>query len=85
MNRNISEFEEKLGYKFKDRELITKALTHSSYCARKKERASSNNERLEFLGDAFFDAIISEELYARLPNVEEGTLTKMRAKKHRFV
>ena len=57
------------------------ALTHSSYhYVIKENKALHNNERLEFLGDAFLDAIISEELYARLPDVEEGTLTKMRAK-----
>ena len=80
MNNRISEFETKLGYEFNDKTLLERALTHSSFCAGKKDKASKNNERLEFLGDAFFDAIISEELYKRLPSVEEGTLTKMRAK-----
>ncbi len=80
MNNSISEFEKKIGYDFKDKELITQALTHSSFCAGRKDKALYNNERLEFLGDAFFDAIISEELYERIPGVEEGTLTKVRAK-----
>jgi len=80
VNNRISEFEAKLGYEFNDKTLLERALTHSSFCAGKKDKASKNNERLEFLGDAFFDAIISEELYKRLPSVEEGTLTKMRAK-----
>lgn len=80
MNNAFCEFENKIGYSFKDKELLKQALTHSSFCTGKKDKALYNNERLEFLGDAFFDAVISEELYARLPGVEEGTLTKMRAK-----
>ena len=81
MNNATWEFEKKLNYEFKDKSLLEMALTHSSYhYVIKENKALHNNERLEFLGDAFLDAIISEELYARLPDVEEGTLTKMRAK-----
>lgn len=80
MSNNISGLELQIKYKFKDETLVARALTHSSYCMNKKDKALHNNERLEFLGDAFFDAIISEELYYRMPAVEEGTLTKMRAK-----
>lgn len=76
---NSSDFEKMIGYKFKDTSLLEKALTHSSYIKEKKERCDRNNERLEFLGDAFFDAIISEELYRRLDRIEEGKLTKLRA------
>jgi len=76
---NSLDFQNKIGYKFKDDTLLKKALTHSSYIKEKKERCDRNNERLEFLGDAFFDAIISEELYRRLDKVEEGKLTKLRA------
>jgi len=76
---NSSEFQAKIGYKFKDEMLLKKALTHSSYIKEKKERCDRNNERLEFLGDAVFNAVISEELYRRLDKVEEGRLTKLRA------
>jgi len=76
---NSLEFESKIVYKFKDETLLKKALTHSSCIKERKERCDRNNERLEFLGDAFFDAIISEELYRRLDKVEEGKLTKLRA------
>ena len=76
---NSLEFQSKIGYEFKDINLLVKALTHSSCIKEKKERCNKNNERLEFLGDAFFDAIISEELYRRLEKVEEGKLTKLRA------
>lgn len=77
---NILEFEKSIGYSFKNKELLKRALTHSSFINAQHDRALMNNERLEFLGDAFFDAIISEELCKRMPKVEEGVLTKIRAK-----
>ena len=76
---NSPDLQQKIGYRFKDETLLRKALTHGSYIKDKKERCDRNNERLEFLGDAFFDAIVSEELYNRLGHVEEGALTKLRA------
>ncbi|HKM28561.1 MAG TPA: ribonuclease III [Anaerovoracaceae bacterium] len=76
---NNSEFEQIIGYKFNDPELLNCALTHSSFCRENDKAVKENNERLEFLGDAFFDAIISVELYNRLPEVNEGRLTKTRA------
>ncbi|MEE0741797.1 MAG: ribonuclease III [Emergencia sp.] len=76
---NNTDFEKAIQYKFKDRSLLDKALTHSSYCREHAVTVRDNNERLEFLGDAFFDAIISVELYHRLEKVDEGKLTKTRA------
>ena len=76
---NSLEIQTRIGYEFSDESLLRKALTHSSCIKEKKERCDKNNERLEFLGDAFFDAIISEELYRRLDKIEEGKLTKLRA------
>ena len=73
------EIENKIGYTFKDKSTLMIALTHSSYGQAAPDSMVQNNERLEFLGDAFFDAIISEELYGRIPHGEEGTLTKVRA------
>ena len=75
---NIREFEDKIGYKFQKRELLERALTHSSY-NRKKNTKHQDNERMEFLGDAFLDAIISVQLFARMSDVTEGKLTKTRA------
>lgn len=71
-------FEEKIGYAFKNKELLKRALTHSS-CNKEKNTKHQDNERLEFLGDAFLDAIIGEELFKRLPDGLEGRLTKTRA------
>ncbi len=73
------EFQENIKYKFKELNYLDKALTHSSFVQEKKQRCGKDNERLEFLGDAFFDAIISEELFKKLTNVSEGKLTKLRA------
>ncbi|GAB6074964.1 ribonuclease III [Nautilia lithotrophica] len=69
----ISELEKSLGYQFKNKKLITEALTHRSY---KKE---VNNERLEFLGDAVMDLIVGEYLFHLFPKAEEGILSKLRA------
>lgn len=76
---NNGEFEKKIGYKFKDKALLEKALTHSSYCRENGVAARDSNERLEFLGDAFFDAVIGVALYKRLEKSNEGRLTKTRA------
>ena len=76
---NELELFEALGYKFRDLSLLQNALTHSSYTNEEKNETISNNERLEFLGDAIFDAIISEHLYNLMTDVEEGRLTKLRA------
>ena len=74
----IKEFEQKIGYQFQNRNYLETALTHSSF-NREKNTQHQDNERLEFLGDAFFDAVISVELYERLKHVTEGKLTKTRA------
>lgn len=76
---NNGDFEKKIQYTFKNKELLNKALTHSSFCREHGTEGKNNNERLEFLGDAFFDAIISVELYKLLEKVDEGKLTKTRA------
>ena len=74
----LHELEQKLGYSFRDQSLLETALTHSSY-TREKGKAIQCNERLEFLGDAFFDAIIGEDLYKSFPDKEEGFLSRIRA------
>lgn len=76
---NSAQFQQKIGYTFCDIHLLDKALTHSSYVKETGQSRLCDNERLEFLGDAFLDAIIGEELYRRLPKAEEGKLTKARA------
>ncbi len=74
----IDEVERLFDYIFKDKELLIRALTHSSY-ANENPESAGNNERLEFLGDAVLELCISEELYNRFPYAKEGDLTSTRA------
>lgn len=75
---NIRQLEEKISYSFKNKNLLKNAVTHSSYI-KEHGKGEKSNERLEFLGDAFFDAIIGEELYRIFPDKEEGFLSRTRA------
>jgi len=65
--------EKKLGYKFKDQNLLIKALTHKSY------KTIYSNERLEFLGDAVLDLVVAEFLFYKFKDEAEGDLSKLRA------
>ena len=55
--KDSAELERRLGYEFKDKELLKTALTHSSYASEHKLTYECNNERLEFIGDAYVDAV----------------------------
>ena len=68
-----------LGHHFEDRELLERALTHKSRVHQKNAEAPSDNEQLEFLGDAVLGFLASEALVARHPNYPEGRLSKMKA------
>jgi ribonuclease-3 len=70
-------FEDKIGYEFKNKNLIDEALTHTSYA--NEHKLPKNNERLEFLGDAVLEVIASEYIYKNYPNMPEGEMTKTRA------
>ena len=72
----MTDIEKKIGYEFKNRRLLQRALTHSSYG---NERCCEDNERLEFLGDSVLGMITGEYLYSKLPKSHEGSLTKLRA------
>lgn len=69
---------EKIGHTFNQPALLEQALTHSSFANESKE-VGVNNERLEFLGDAVLDVVISEQLLQRLPEAPEGALSKLRS------
>ncbi len=69
--------EDRLGYKFKNRELLKAALTHPSYAIEKN--LNYNNQRLEFLGDAALDLILAESIFIHYPAADEGVMTKMRS------
>ena len=72
-------FQKRLGYTFKQPELMELALTHPSVSHERNEKLE-NNQRLEFLGDAVLQLIISAELYKRFSNRDEGSLSKARAR-----
>jgi ribonuclease-3 len=76
---HLNEFEERIGYRFQNLGLLRQALTHSSYANEKHMKKLSDNERLEFLGDAVLEIISSEFLYQNYPDVPEGELTRLRA------
>lgn len=75
-NKSIQDL---LGYHFRDPQLLQTALIHSSY-ANEHDGSIQHNERLEFLGDAVLELIISEALYTGYPQTREGELTRMRAR-----
>lgn len=74
-----NEFEETIGYHFADSKLLEQALTHSSYANERHLAKLSDNERLEFLGDAVLEIVTSEFLFEKYPKCPEGELTRMRA------
>jgi ribonuclease III len=76
---NKKEVEKKLGLKFKDTTLLKNALIHRSYLNENRKKNLENNERLEFLGDAVLELIISAELYTKFPKKTEGELTSIRS------
>ncbi len=71
--------EDKLKYKFKDITILEQAFFHTSLVNEKKMDAIASNERLEFLGDAVLQIVVSELLYKKYPNMLEGDLSKLRA------
>jgi ribonuclease III len=72
----MKSLEENIGYTFKDKELLRKALTHTSYAY---EHNVESNEKLEFLGDSILEFISSDYLYSNYQNLKEGEMTKVRA------
>ena len=72
----LEKLEESIGYKFKDKNLLKKALTHTSYAY---ENKVESNEKLEFLGDSILEFISSKYIYQNYPKLKEGEMTKVRA------
>jgi ribonuclease-3 len=73
---DMTKLESRLGYVFRDRTLVRRALTHPSYVLKDRE---PDNQRLEFLGDAVLQLSVSQALYRRYPEMKEGKLTRRRA------
>lgn len=79
IKKRLKEFQKIIGYSFSDRELLLKALTHKSYMNENPTMVHFNNQRLEFLGDAVLDLIISHFLMSKFLTKPEGELSKIRA------
>ena len=77
--KKMEEFQQVIGYQFQNKNLLRQALTHSSYANEKHMHRLSDNERLEFLGDAVLEIISSEYLFNTYQDKPEGDLTKLRA------
>src|SRR3712207_1117968 len=77
--RPVDAIAERLGLPVRDPELLEQALVHSSWLHEHRDLARGHNERLEFLGDAVVSLAISEALYARHPDDDEGVLSARRA------
>ena len=80
IGKEIVDLQNAIGYEFSDIAYLENALTHSSYSNEQKSRGIflESNERLEFLGDAILQGVISKYLYKNYKKYTEGTLTKMR-------
>ncbi len=72
-------FKKKLKFDWFDEDLLEQALTHSSFTYENRQNGLENNQRLEFLGDAVLELVISDYLYRSHPALDEGSLTKLRA------
>ena len=77
MNVKLGELEKNIGYSFQNKNLLTQALTHSSF--NEHDRSKPDNQRMEFLGDSILSAILSEALYISFPKEDEGSLSRKRA------
>ena len=79
MRAELERLEETIGYRFENRALLRRALSHSSHVHEQPSDDSCDNEQMEFLGDAVLGFLISESLVARFPSYSEGSLSKLRA------
>jgi len=76
---DFESFEKKAGIEFENKNLLKKAFTHRSYLNENRQGSMEHNERLEFLGDAVLELIVTEFLYKKYPDKPEGELTSYRA------
>ncbi len=79
ISNDISPLQEMLGVTFKDTNLLLSAITHRSYLNEHREATWEHNERLEFLGDAVLELVVTDFLFAKYPEKPEGELTAVRA------
>jgi ribonuclease-3 len=76
---HFSEVEDRLGYWFKNKKLLSQAFVHRSFFNEHRDWVEEHNERLEFLGDSVLGLLVSDYLYHQLPMQAEGELSRLRA------
>lgn len=76
---DLTEFEERIGYTFANRDLLTRALTHKSFSHEAKNGGVLHNETFEFLGDSVLGFVVGDLLFSHFPTLDEGALSKMKA------
>lgn len=76
---DFSTFEKRIGITFRDKDLLRTAFTHRSFLNENRRKGMEHNERLEFLGDAVLELVITEHLYRKYPDRTEGDLTSYRS------
>ena len=76
---NFSEFEKSIDVNFSDKALLKQAFTHRSYLNENRKTNLEHNERLEFLGDAVLELIVTDHLYEKYPTYNEGEMTSLRS------
>ncbi|MFP4081169.1 MAG: ribonuclease III [Candidatus Aminicenantes bacterium] len=79
MEVSLSPLEKKIGYRFRNKNILLQALTHSSYAYENYQHNRSDNEVLEFLGDSVLSLIIADFLYKSYPDLSEGELSKLKS------
>lgn len=79
MKNDLRELEQQIGYSFRDFQLLNQAMIHSSYANETPMHKDECNERLEFLGDAVLELVVSEFLFQSEPRMPEGEMTRTRA------
>lgn len=77
--KDFAEFESKIGIKFNDQEILRQSFTHRSFLNENRSLKTGHNERLEFLGDAVLELVITHYLYNEYPEKNEGDLTSIRS------
>jgi len=79
VQRDLSIFEERIGYTFRRRDLLTRGLTHKSYSHEARQDGVQDNETFEFLGDSVLGFVIGDLLFQKFPTLDEGALSKIKA------
>lgn len=76
---DLDQLQERLGYRFKNPDLLRDALTHKSFLNENRQLNIRDNERMEFLGDAVLDLVVTDLLFKKYPEMREGDLSKKRS------